>query len=58
MKIVLTKDFEKPNGKKIKKGTVIDVTNGHPYKHSKPYDKDDSKDTQEEVKETTINNNN
>ena len=57
MKIVLTKDFEKPNGTKIKKGTVIDVTNGHPYKNSKPYDKDDSKDTQEEVKETTINNN-
>lgn len=32
MKIRLTKAHKKPNGKKIDKGTVIDVTDGHPYK--------------------------
>lgn len=32
MKIRLTKAHKKPNGKKIAKGTIISVHEGHPYK--------------------------
>lgn len=32
MKIRLTKAHKKPNGRVIKKGTLISVTSGHPYK--------------------------
>ena len=32
MKIRLTKTHKKPNGKKIAKGTIISVHEGHPYK--------------------------
>ena len=32
MKIRLTKAYKKPNGKKIDKGTIIQVSDGHPYK--------------------------
>ena len=32
MKIRLTKAHKKPSGKKIAKGTIISVHEGHPYK--------------------------
>lgn len=42
MKIRLTKGYKKPNGKLIKKGTVIQCLAGHPYKDFVLVDEDDT----------------
>jgi len=52
MQIKLTKDHKKPNGKKIPKGTIISVAEGHPYKDFELVTNNGAK----KIKKTTVKN--